>query len=70
MGLFKRIKEIKQGKELFKLGAFDQAIEQFSMAVYQKKDINTYYLLAQAYFNNKDFANTRNNNSKTIRKDN
>jgi len=59
MGLFRRIKEIKRGKELFKLGAFDQAIKQFSMAVSKRRDINTYYLLAEAYFNNKDFANTK-----------
>jgi len=59
MGLFRRIKEIKRGKKLFKLGAFDQATKQFSMAVSKRRDINTYYLLAEAYFNNKDFANTK-----------
>ena len=59
MSIFKRIKEIKKGKELFKLGVFDQAIKQFSMAISQRRDVNTYYLLAEAYFNNKDFTNTK-----------
>lgn len=59
MGLFGKIKEVKKGKQLFGLGLFDQAIEQFSKAVSKRKDINTCYLLAESYFNNKDFASTK-----------
>ena len=59
MGLFGKIKEIKRGRELFELGIFDQAIKQFSIAISKRKDIETYYLLAEAYFNNGDLENTK-----------
>jgi len=59
MRLFGKIKEIKRGQKLFELGIFDEAIKQFSMAISKRKDINTYYLLAEAYLNNKDFTNTK-----------
>jgi len=59
MGLFRKIKEIKRGKELFELGIFDQAIKQFTIAISKRKDVDTYYLLAEAYFNNGDLANTK-----------
>ncbi len=59
MSIFGRIKEIKKGKELFKLGDFDQAVKQFSMAISRKRDVNTCYLLAEAYFNNKDITNAK-----------
>jgi len=59
MHLFGKIKEVKRGQELFELGIFDEAIKQFSMAISKRKDINTYYLLAEAYFNNGDLTNTK-----------
>ena len=59
MRLFGKIKEVKKGQKLFELGIFDEAIEQFSMAISRRKDINTYYLLAAAYFNTGDFTNTK-----------
>ncbi|MFB0525900.1 MAG: hypothetical protein ACETVO_00340 [bacterium] len=59
MGLFGKIREVRRGQKLFELGVFDEAIKQFSMAISKRKDINTYYLLAEAYFNNKDFTNTK-----------
>jgi len=59
MGLFGKIKEIKRGRGLFALGIFDQAIKQFSIAISKRKDVATYYLLAEAYFNNGDLANTK-----------
>jgi len=55
MRLFGKIKEIKRGQKLFELGIFDEAIKQFSMAISKRKDINTYYLLAEAYFRLRSF---------------
>ncbi|MFQ5866381.1 MAG: hypothetical protein ACE5IT_00105 [bacterium] len=60
MRFFGKIKEVNRGQELFKLGFFDEAIKQFSIAISKRKDINTYYLLAEAYLNNGDLANTKN----------
>lgn len=59
MGIFGKIKEVKRGKELLELRVFDEAIKQFSMAISKRKDIDTYYLLAEAYFNTGDLANTK-----------
>jgi len=59
MRLFGKIKEVKRGQELFELGIFAEAIKQFSIAVSKRKDINTCYLLAEAYFNNGDVTNTK-----------
>jgi len=59
MRFFGKIKEVKKGQELFELGIFDEAIKQFSIAISKRKDIDTYYLLAEAYFNNGDLINTK-----------
>lgn len=59
MSIFGKIKEVKRGKELLELRVFDEAIKQFSMAISKRKDIDTYYLLAEAYFNTGDLANTK-----------
>jgi len=59
MHLFGKMKEVKRGQQLFELGIFDSAIKQFSIAISKRRDINTYYLLAEAYFNNGDLPNTK-----------
>ena len=59
MRLFGKIKEVKRGQELFELGIFDEAIKQFSIAISKRKDINTYYLLAETYFNSGEPSNTK-----------
>ena len=59
MGIFGRIKEFKRGQELLELRIFDEAIKQLSIAISKKKDINVYYLLAEAYFNTGDLPNTK-----------
>jgi TolB protein len=63
MRFWGKIKEVKKGQELFELGMFDEAIKQFSIAISKRKNIETYCLLAEAYFNNGDLINTK----KTLR---
>jgi len=59
MYLFGKTKEVKRGQRLCELGVFDEAIKQLSIAVSKKRDINAYYLLAEAYFLKGDLENTK-----------